>query len=380
MSILTVVCLSVLVYIYVGYPLACALLGALLRRRVARSEATPSVTVLIAAYDEVDCIAETVRNKLAVDYPTELLDVIVVSDESGDGTDEAVAAVAAEHPGRVTLIRQEPRAGKTAALNLARGHARGEVLVFSDANSLYGPGAVRALVSAFADPTVGYVTGRMVYRAPDGSLTGEGCSAYMSYENVLRRLETRVGSVVGVDGGIDAVRAVDYTVMRADQQPDFVLPLTVVARGKRVVHVPDALLYEDALTGADDEFRMRVRVILRAWHALNDMSSLLLPWRSGLFSWQLFSHKVLRYLAPVFQAGLLVGNAAMVGRGEVWGMMMVLQGLFYLAALAGHLLPGARLPGPLAFPYYLTLLNSAAGVALVRFLRGERQTIWKPRT
>lgn len=380
MTFVFLMCVILLAYVYAGYPALCALFAALRRRRVRAAAGTPSVTVLISAYNEADCIEETLRNKLALDYPPERLDIIVVSDASDDGTDDIVRRVADEVGGdRIRLVRQEGRAGKTSALNLAAAEARGEILVFSDANSLYAPDALRRLMEPFADPEVGYATGRMLYRAPDGSLTGEGCSAYMRYENALRGLETRLGSVVGVDGGIDAVRAELYEPMRPDQQPDFVLPLGVVARGHRVVYQPEARLYEASLAKASDEFRMRTRVALRAWHALKDMAGLLNPLRHGLFSWQLFTHKWLRYLAPVFQVLAFVSNAALAGRGAPWDRIFVLQILFYLTALAGMALRGRKLPAPLSFPFYLCLLNAAAGVALVRFLRGERQVTWTPR-
>jgi hypothetical protein len=218
----------------------------------------------------------------------------------------------------------------------------------------------------------------MLYRAPGGSLTGENCSTYKRYENLLRRLESAIGSVVGVAGGIDAVRAELYTPMRADQQPDFVLPLSVVERGKRVVFVPEAKLFEESLATPAEEFRMRTRVALRAWHALRDKAGLLNPLRYGLFSWQLLSHKWLRYLAPLFQLGAFASNAALVGSGPVWNALFSLQVIFYLLAAAGW--RGCPLPAPLSFPYYLCLLNAAAAVALVRFLRGTQQATWTPRT
>ncbi|MBU1676544.1 glycosyltransferase, partial [bacterium] len=322
----------------------------------------------------------TLRNKLSLDYPSDRVEIIVVSDASDDGTEGIVQRVADGTGRAIRLLRQEPRAGKTAALNLAAANAAGELLVFSDANSLYGPSALRRLVEPFADPDVGYVTGRMVYKAPDGSLTGEGCSAYMRYENVLRGLETRLGSVVGVDGGIDAVRASLYVPMRNDQQPDFVLPLSIVQRERRVVYQPHALLYEESLSVASDEFRMRTRVALRAWHALKDKAVLLNPFRHGFYAWQLFSHKWLRYLAPVFQLCALVANAALVGTAPIWNAFFALQVAFYALASVGLLLKGRRLPPPLSFPFYLCLLNGAAGNALIRFLRGERQITWTPRT
>ena len=373
-----------LVYVYAGYPLLAWLVGAVLDRRVqaaAPGAHRPTVTVLIAAFNEARHIGTTVRNKLAQDYPPGKLDVIVVSDASEDGTDDLVRAI---DGGRVHLLRQEPRAGKTAALNLAMPHATGEIIVFSDANSLYAPDTVARLVECFADRDVGYVTGRMVYKAPDGSLSGEGCSAYMRYENQLRAWETQLGSIVGVDGGVDAIRRQLYRPMRADQLPDFVQPLRVREQGYRVVYQPEALLYEDALAATGDEYRMRVRVSLRAFHALKDMRALLDPARFGVFAWQMWSHKVLRYLAFVFMAGCLAAAGVLAFRpgGAFWRWVLAAEILFYAAAAAGHV-AGPRLRGPArlaGLATYLCVLNLASAHAFGQFLLGRKQVTWKPRT
>jgi len=240
----------------------------------------------------------------------------------------------------VRLIRQEPRAGKTSALNIAVPEARGEILIFSDANSIYEQNVLRELADNFNDPSVGYVTGKMIYTNADGTPSGDGCTAYMKYENRLRSWETSLGSIVGVDGGIDAVRKELYQPMNPDQLPDFVLPLKVVAQGYRVVYEPEAILKESSLATAKDEYKMRVRVALRALWGMWDMHHLLtlspsflpplsrsdareatpshLPPLSRsdapeatpshlptfppsiLYAWQLWSHKVLRYLCFIF--------------------------------------------------------------------------------
>ncbi len=376
-------CVFLLVYVYFGYPLTCALLARVLRRWprtdgwVTDAE-LPQITVLIAAYNEADCIFDTVRNKLALDYPEDRLEVVVVSDGSDDGTDEIVTSLADP---RVRLIRQEPRAGKTSALNLAVRQINSDVIVFSDANSLYAPDALRHLVAPLVDHEVGYVTGRMLYRAPDGSLTGEGCSAYMTYENKLRWWETGMGSIVGVDGGIDAVRRDLYQPMRPDQLPDFVLPLSVRERGFRAVYAPQAKLYEDALARAEDEFRMRVRVSLRAWHALLDKACLLNPLHYGLFAWQLLSHKILRYLSFAFQVGTMAANVVLAGTSSFWQATLILQVFFYALAILGYLRRHHTHQRTfLTFPYYLCLLNLASLVAFLRFLGGKKQVTWEPRT
>ncbi len=373
-------CLFLLGYIYVGYPLCALVVGALRRQQVTRGDTQPTVTVLISAFNEVREIEHTVRNKLEQDYPADKLKVVVVSDESTDGTDALVERLAGEAKGRVRLLRQIPRQGKTQALNLAMPQIDSEIVVFSDANSVYAPDAIRNLVRCFADTTVGYVTGRMTYTNPDGSAIGDGSGKYMDYENTLRAIETRVGSVVGVDGGVDAVRRALYVPMQADQQPDFVLPLSVVEQGRRVVYAPEALLYEAALSGAGKEFRMRVRVILRALWALYDKRALLNVQRFGVFAWQLWSHKVLRYLAFLPLAGLLFTNVMLFSCSVFFALFLVAQLTCYGLAIYGHAHRDVSAKSTkLMLPYYFVLLNVACAIAAWKFLRGEKMVIWTPR-
>ena len=374
------VCLLVGLYPYAGYPLCIALLSRVRPHAVRTVAITPPVTVVISAFNEAAHIRSTVDNKLAQNYPEALLDVMVVSDGSTDATDDSLAQLAQQNP-RVRYLRQEPRAGKTAALNRMVQEARGEVIVFADANSIYGANAVRELVACFADPAVGYVSGRMLYVDPQGSLVGDGCTAYMRYENALRAWESRVGSVVGVDGGVDAVRRSLYQEMRPDQLPDFVLPLAVVEQGYRTVYTPRAVLQEETLSDASAEYRMRVRVTLRALWALWDKRALLNPLRYPLFSWQLLSHKVLRYLSflPLLAAALL--NWLLLSRGWVYVTLVALQVCIIVLALVAQLGPlQLRSTAAARYCYYFLLLNWASATALGRFLRGEKQVLWQPRS
>ncbi len=375
------ICVGLLVYIYLGYPLLCWLLGNLLRRgvrqRISSDDALPRVSIVTAAHNEAGSIAATLENKLALDYPADRLEIVVVSDGSTDETDAIVGRFADRG---VRLLRQEPRAGKTSALNFAVPQTTGDLVAFADANSIWDPDALRRLVAPFADPEIGYVTGRMLYLAPDGSLSGEGCTAYMRYENTLRTWETRIGSIVGVDGGIDAVRRELYEPMRPDQLPDFVLPLSVRAQGYRVVYAPEAVLHEATLASAADEFSMRVRVTLRAWHALRDKALLLNPFRYGLFAWQLFSHKLLRYLGPFLQIGAFAANLFLLTSGPLWTLAFLAQVGFYVCAWVGHLSHGRTRSWLVMFPYYLSLINTASLVAFVSFVRGKKQVVWNPRT
>jgi len=367
-------CVAWLAGVYALYPATIMLIGRFRNRHVRAASATPSLSVVIAAYNEAEHIVETVRNKVTQDYPADRLEVIVVSDGSVDDTDGVVREF---NDSRVRLERQEPRQGKTSALNHAAKLARGEVLVFSDANSLYEPGALRALAACFADPDVGYVTGKMIYGNPDGSVVGDGCTGYMRYENKLREWETLAGSVVGVDGGIDAVRRGLYKPMRPDQLPDFVLPLSIVQCGYRAVYQPKAVLKELALGDAGQEFRMRVRVSLRAIWALWDMKALLNPVRFGLFSLQLWSHKVLRYLAFVPMILLLPVSVLLLGQHPVYTLALAGQALFWVLALFGSRRGAGRLTG---WPFYFGMINWASAIAFGRFLRGQKQVIWQPRS
>lgn len=371
----------VVVYVYAGYPVLVFLLARFGGKPVARAPVEPPVLVVIAAYNEADCIEDTVVNKLEQDYPADKLGVIVVSDESTDGTDEIVRGLCSRFPDRVQLVRQQPRAGKTSAINSVMDRLECDIVIFSDANSIYRQDAVRMLVRNFADPAVGYVTGRMVYTSTDGDATSEGCSSYMRYENFIRAQEAAVGSVVGVDGGIDAVRRELYVKMRADQLPDFVLPLNVVTQGARVVYEADAVLREAALSSGSDEYRMRVRVSLRALWALWDMRHLLNVLRYGLFSLQLASHKLLRYLVFVFLMAIAASNLALAGDHGFYRLTLALQAGFYLLAVWGYVMNRAGYRSRAGFlPYYFMLLNVAAGHAFLKFLMRRKQVVWQPRT
>ncbi len=362
-------------YIYLGYPAILMILAKLMPVPVRKGEYTPPVSILIAAYNEATCIGKTIENKLALDYPGDKTEIIVISDGSDDGTDEIVRGYADQG---VKLVRQEPRAGKTSALNLAIPLTRGEIIVFSDANSLYERDAMRRLLASFKDPGVGYVTGKMIYANTDGSVSGDGCSAYMRYENRLRSLETAVGSVVGVDGGIDAVCKALYRPMRADQLPDFVLPLDVIAQGYRVVYEPGAVLRETALAEVSDEYRMRVRVSLRAFWALKDMRHLLSFGRDALYAWQLWSHKVLRYLSFVFLVGAYIGNALLVPKAPYYACLFTIQTLGYVAALTAPFISKKGIRFVLMIHYFV-LINAAALHAFVKFVLGHKQVVWTPR-
>jgi cellulose synthase/poly-beta-1,6-N-acetylglucosamine synthase-like glycosyltransferase len=361
-------------FVYIGYPVFIAVWSVFRTVPIDKRDVTPVVTIIIPAYNEESCIAGTLENKLDLSYPSENLEIIVVSDASSDQTDEIVKRYESDG---VILLRQKHRGGKTSAINDAIKLARGELIVFSDANSIYSKDVLISLAANFADETVGYATGKMMYVNSDMTPVGDGCSAYMKYENRIRRLETRVGSVVGVDGGIDMMRKSLYSPMRPDQLPDFILPLMVVEKGYRVVFEPDAVLNESTLNSDSDEYRMRVRVSLRALWALFDMRHLLSVRNYGVFAFQLLAHKVLRYLIFIFLCMALVSNLLIAGLHPLYLLIFTLQ---LLAYAAGIVYPFLKNENRLIYLCrYFILLNLASAHAFWRVLRGKKIVVWNPR-
>ncbi|WP_339138745.1 MAG: glycosyltransferase family 2 protein [Candidatus Electrothrix sp. GW3-4] len=369
--------LFMIFYVYAGYPFCVWILARMIHNSVDKAKYEPTVTILISAYNEEKYIGQTIANKLQLDYQKSKLEIIVISDESTDKTNEIINQFNNQN---VSLLLQKPRSGKTSALNLAIPHAHGEILVFSDANSIYAPDALKQIVANFHDPEVGYVTGKMIYTDSDGTPIGDGCSAYMKYENFLRSMETQIGSVVGVDGGIDAMRKDIHSKLNSDQLSDFVQPLKVVKKGFRVVYESSALLKEDSLQESRDEYRMRVRVTLRALWALKDMDCLLFGRGGFLFSWQLWSHKVLRYFCFVFLGIAFAANLLLVSNDPIFSAFLACQLVCYTGAvLSPVFVHYGRDFTLLRLLYYFMLLNVASLHATIKFLQGKKQVIWSPR-
>lgn len=366
--------LALVVYVYAGYPLLLWVLRALRGPRpVAVADVEPPVTLVISAYNEEAVIGPKLDNSLALDYPRNRLQVMVVSDACEDRTDDIVRSYADRG---VTLLAMAERGGKTLGLNAAVAAASGEIIVFSDANAMYGRDVIRQLVRNFADPAVGAAVGESTYVDPEvESERSEGL--YWRYETAIKRLESAVGSVVGGDGAIYAVRRALYEPMRADALSDFVNPLQVVRGAHRCVYEPAARSYERAADDFGKEFRRKVRIVNRAWRALWRLRELLNPLRHGLFAWQLFSHKLLRWLVPVQLVALFAVNVAIAGEGGVYALALAGQVAFYGLAAAGYLLRRRpAIPAVLSVPYYFCLVNVASALGILDAFRGRTYTTW----
>jgi cellulose synthase/poly-beta-1,6-N-acetylglucosamine synthase-like glycosyltransferase len=370
--------LSVFLIVYpaIIYPALVWLVALICPREVKQYSWTPSVTVLIPAYNEAQHIAATIQNKLDQDYPRERFEIIVVSDASTDGTDDIVRKFSSRN---VRLIRRELREGKAAALNEGVGSARGEILVFSDANSLFAPDAIGRMMESFADPEVGYVTGNLTYQTHRHGIAGSGCSLYMKYENVLRRLETCAGSIIGVNGGVDAIRRKLYTDVPRRLITDFVLPLHVIRAKHRVVYDERVHSAEAANSELGSEFRMRVRVALRALQGISYMRQLCNPFNYPWAAFSLMSHKVSRYFCFFFLTIAFLANL-LLASSPSYAAFFLVQVIAYLLALAGL---RKNLPSIVRrltlIPTYFLMSNAAFAVAAIKFLQGETMATWQPR-
>lgn len=366
---------AALFYTYVGYPILIAAISSLRPRKVRRADYEPAVTIIITAYNEERALAAKIENSLALDYPRELLDIIVASDCSTDRTDEIARSLAARG---VQLHRQAQRLGKTAAQNAAVEKARGEIILFSDATSLYQPDVLRRIMPNFADTSVGCVGGRLVYVDPGDTRVGRGAKSYWNYETFLKKHESRACSLIGVSGCLYAVRRSAYVSLYHEACSDFIIATKMIEQGLRTIYEPDAVCTEETNQRQDNEMKMRVRIIAQTFTDLWRHRAMLNPFRSGLYGMQLISHKVMRYLVPFFLMGLFAASAAL--SASFWyRILFIAQVLGYSCAVLAWLLERIGVHSRLlALPQYFVLANVASLIAMFKFLRGERYARWEP--
>jgi cellulose synthase/poly-beta-1,6-N-acetylglucosamine synthase-like glycosyltransferase len=326
---------------------------------VRKGGALPTVAIVVAAWNEEAVIERRLENLLALDYPHEKLEIVVASDASNDRTDELVEAVAAREP-RVRLLRA-PRGGKVAAQNLAVRETTGEILAFSDANSLWAAPALRKLVRNFADPDVAYVMGQLRLEEAAGD-NREG--AYWRYEVWLREQESKLGSVTGGYGSIYAVRKADYVDVDARFGHDLALPYVMVQRGRRAVYEPEAIAFEKPTPTNESEYRRKARMFEHCW--LIVLRGRMLRNLDLVYLVQLVSHRHLRYASGVLHLALLASSLALAGRGGVYALALGGQVAFLALAVAGS-----------GLPRYYTLVTWATVVSLVRYLRYGVPAVWE---
>lgn len=363
-------------YTYTGYPLLLLIMSRLRPREVRRADFMPAVSVIITAYNEERDLAAKLENTLALDYPRELLEIIVASDCSTDRTDKIARSFAERG---IRLERQPQRLGKTAAQNMAVTEARGEIILFSDATSHYEPDVLRVMMPSFADPTVGCVAGRLIYVDPAESRVGRGARSYWGYETFLKHHESRVCSLIGASGCLYAVRRSAYVPLYNEACSDFIIATKMVEQNLRAVYEPAAVCTEETNRQSDKELKMRVRVIAQTFTDLWRHRAMMNPIRSGFYAVQLVSHKVMRYAVPFFLIAILAASAILAQYSMPYSIVFVAQLGCYLSALGAWMLERAGVHSRmLALPQYFVLSNLAALIAFYQFLRGERYAQWEP--
>lgn len=376
MELLFWICCALIVWVYAGYP---AFLWCCARwwRAVSahRGEIEPRVTLIISAYNEAGVIRKKLENSLALAYPRDKSEILVVSDASSDATDGIVN----EYQSRgVRLLRMAQRGGKTLGLNEAVKNAAGDIVIFSDANAMYDAQVVRMFVRNFADPAVGCVTGESRYNVHEASDSANSENLYWRYELAIKRLESQVGSLVGGDGAIYAIRKQLYRPMQASDLSDFVNPLQIAAQHYRNVYEPEAICYEDGAESFDKEFQRKVRIVNRAWRGLWRVRQVMNPLRYGFFALEIWSHKLLRWLVPIFMALALASNLVLLQRAPLYLALGTAHLGFYAMAAIGWLRSQQPAISRLFYvPYYFCMVNYASLLGILHNYRGETFTMWQ---
>lgn len=374
--IITLTALFIPVYVYLGYPLLLIVLDKLIRGKTPDvASITPTVSLIVSCYNESDIIEQKISNCLSIDYPRQQLEIIFVSDGSDDGTDELIKQHCDEH---IKLIRQEGRLGKTMGLNLALAEAKGEIVVFSDANAMYEENALMMLVRNFHDASVGYVVGAAIYRDDEKSTAGFSENIYWKYEIFIKKIESKLHSVVGGDGAIYAIRKFLYEPLDQEDINDFVNPLQIIAKGYRGIFDADAICYEQTAGDFDKEGKRKQRIVNRSFSGLMKNKTVLNPFKFGFYSLELISHKLLRWLIPFFILIAAVGVSTLAQMKIAIFQWLLLMGILFIwSILLGKLLKSwSACPSVLLIPYYFYLVNFNSMKGVLQSLRGNVQITW----
>jgi glycosyltransferase involved in cell wall biosynthesis len=361
-------------YSYAGYPLLLLAISFFRTKPIDKGNTTPFVSFIITAYNEKARIAEKIENTLEQDYPAEKFEIIVASDCSNDGTDEIVRNY--ESRG-VKLVRAEERKGKENAQQYAIKKASGEILIFSDVATILLKNGISNIVKNFNDETVGCVSSVDKFIDPNGKVSGEG--AYVRYEMLLRSVEGRVNSLVGLSGSFFAARKTVCNPWATNLPSDFNTLLNSVKIGLRGVSDPDSIGYYYNISDERKEYERKVRTVLRGISAFMKSLDLLNPCKYGLFAWQIFSHKLCRWLVPFAMITALISNLVFVvffTSHFSYIFTFILQVTFYLFAILGIVVHSTK--SFVKIPSFFVLVNASILTAWYLYFRGESMVTWTP--
>lgn len=358
---------------YFGYPVFLVIAASFMNTPVKKTNIFPSVSLLIPAYNEGKNIGNKLENSLKLNYPPGKLEIIVISDGSTDKTEDACMEYGAKG---VKLIVQKERKGKMAALNRAVQEAVGEIIVFSDANTMYDPEAVRMLVGNFGDEKIGCACGNSVFKTEGKSSVESGFSAYMAYERFIWRKESQLKSLLVVDGAIYGIRKKLFSPIKETLADDFVNPLNIGTLGYGIVYEPEARAEEKAVSDIHEEFKRKIRVTSQGYDALLTLWATVL--KSPLLRiFQYILHKLIRWMVPLFLILIFAANLCLLDKRYL-KCIFIIQVIFYLAAIVGYLLENAGKRTKIFYiPFYFCLINIAAVAGLFRVLTGPQKGTWE---
>jgi cellulose synthase/poly-beta-1,6-N-acetylglucosamine synthase-like glycosyltransferase len=360
---------------YFAYPAVIYLLSLIKPFQGRKKDFHPRVSVIISAYNEARHIERKIINTLEQDYPSEKIETIVGSDGSHDATVEIAGAFI---PRGVKVIDFKMNQGKTVVQNECAKEATGEILIFTDAASFLNREAIRNIVRNFSDERVGCVAGCMRYINTDENLTTESQGLYWRYESKIRDLESRIGRLIGVDGPLYAIRRENYMPLKANVISDLISPLLVLSQKKKVVLEPDAVVDEEPTRESRQELSTRRRVTLRALIGLKEHSDLINPFKFPGLSLQITFHKLVRwFVGPLVLLNIL--SCVALSSNNLFLAILILYGMFFLAGAIGYFMDKhGRKIRIFLIPYYFTLVNVAATLAIVDFLRKKQAVSWQP--
>ncbi len=365
--------LSLIFWTYFGYMFALKVISVFRRKKVKKSEYYPEVSLIITAFNEENNIRRKIENSLALNYPEDKLEIIVVSDGSTDNTEDIVRSF--EDKG-IKLLASSEREGKHFGQGKGVEIAKSELLVFSDVSTFLKSDAVENIIENFADPKIGCISGQDEIKSERFSSQGEGF--YVRYEMELRALESASNSLVGVSGSFFAIRKILCENWIGNLSSDFYLPIMTYMNGYRTVLEETAIGYYEILDEERNEFARKVRTIVHGMGVLFRFKEILNPFKYGFFSIQMISHKLSRWLVPLYLIFLFLINLLLIDTTSVFLITLTIQAVFYLLALAGYLIPGLKRHFIFKIPLFFVMVNYSIIVAWYNFLLGKSFIIWEP--
>ncbi|PIQ89471.1 MAG: hypothetical protein COV72_02900 [Candidatus Omnitrophica bacterium CG11_big_fil_rev_8_21_14_0_20_42_13] len=364
--------IGIMLFMYFAYPAAIFIIAKIFGKEARKENIMPPITMIIPMHNEEKSAKAKIENILALDYPKNSLEIIFALDNCTDKTKEILAS---HNDSRVLIFENTERAGKVAAMNKAVSLAKGEIIVFSDANSMNQSDTLKKIARNFADEGVGCVSGRLRYVDANSTAIGQGENLYWRYETFIKKQESRLGRLLITNGSIQAVRKELYPYPDQEIADDFSIPLLIQAKGHKVLYEPEAVVTEKATEDLTEEFKQKMRIVAQGIKGALRMRKILLK-LSPLGIFELLFHKILRWAGPFFMIAIFVSNLILI-KEALYFYLFLAQLVFYSLSLIGFLLRKKNRIKLFYIPFYFNLINFASLAACCHFIRSGQTHIWE---